>query len=153
MRRCFTVNVVVAVMVKNILLSSANHALSIAHPMLKARSLAEGSKRAKAKAFRSAGNSFSSFQTSSNRCFFFFYFIFILDDCCFAEFIQPVKERPKTDCAVAQRMVTRALGLQKRSRVQRYCGKSLTPDLSHKHQSQSLASKNYYLFKNVMQTS
>lgn len=51
----FTVGVVVAVTVKNILSSSANLALSIAHPMLKVRSLAEGSKKAKAKAFRSAG--------------------------------------------------------------------------------------------------
>ncbi|TNM88525.1 hypothetical protein fugu_004779 [Takifugu bimaculatus] len=70
--------------------SAANNALSIVHPMLKARALAEGGKKAKGKAFRSA------------------------------EFIQPVKVRPKTDCAVAQRMVTRALGLQKQSRVQRY---------------------------------
>uniref|UniRef100_A0A3B3ZYB2 R3H domain-containing protein n=1 Tax=Periophthalmus magnuspinnatus TaxID=409849 RepID=A0A3B3ZYB2_9GOBI len=29
-------------------------------------------------------------------------------------FLQPVKERPRTDCAVARRMVTRALGLQRR---------------------------------------
>ncbi|XP_070758167.1 R3H and coiled-coil domain-containing protein 1 [Enoplosus armatus] len=70
--------------------SAALHALSICHPLLKARALAEGSKKAKAKAIRSA------------------------------EFIQPVKERPRTDCAVAQRMVTRALGLQGRARVQRY---------------------------------
>ncbi|CAJ1051548.1 R3H and coiled-coil domain-containing protein 1 isoform X1 [Xyrichtys novacula] len=70
--------------------SAALHALSISHPLLKARSLAEGSKKAKGKAFRHA------------------------------EFIQPVKERPRTDCAVAQRMVTRALGLQGRGRVQRY---------------------------------
>uniref|UniRef100_A0A7N6AER2 R3H domain-containing protein n=1 Tax=Anabas testudineus TaxID=64144 RepID=A0A7N6AER2_ANATE len=39
-------------------------------------------------------------------------------------FIQPVKERPRTDCAVARRMVTRALGLRGRGRgrgrVQRY---------------------------------
>lgn len=128
MRCCFTVNVVVAVMVKTILISSANHALSIVHPMLKAKTLAEGSKKAKSKAFRSAGNSFRSFQTSNNPCFFFF--IFTIDGCCFPEFIQPVKERPKTDCAVAQRMVTRALGLQKRGRVQRYWGNSLTPDLN-----------------------
>uniref|UniRef100_A0A4W6CY52 R3H domain and coiled-coil containing 1 n=1 Tax=Lates calcarifer TaxID=8187 RepID=A0A4W6CY52_LATCA len=40
--------------------------------------------------------------------------------CCCPEFIQPVKERPRTDCAVARRMVTRALGLQGRGRVQRY---------------------------------
>ncbi|CAG01873.1 unnamed protein product, partial [Tetraodon nigroviridis] len=105
--------------------SAANLARSIVHPMLKARSLAEGSKKAKAKAFRSA------------------------------EFIQPVKERPKTDCAVAQRMVTRALGLQKR----RYGDKSPTPVSTktsffyRNHQSQSLASENFYLFKNVMQTS
>lgn len=41
---------------------------------------------------------------------------------CFSlpEFIQPVRERPRTDCAVARRMVTRALGLQGRGRVQRY---------------------------------
>lgn len=50
----------------------------------------------------------------------FFLLIFKQDGCCFPEFIQPVKVRPKTDCAVAQRMVTRALGLQKGSRVQRY---------------------------------
>lgn len=70
--------------------SAAVHALSISHPLLKARALAEGSKKAKGKAFRQA------------------------------EFIQPVKVRPRTDCAVAQRMVTRALGLQGRGRVQRY---------------------------------
>ncbi|XP_068172363.1 R3H and coiled-coil domain-containing protein 1 isoform X2 [Antennarius striatus] len=70
--------------------SAATHALSICHPSLKVRPLVEGSKKAKVKAIRSA------------------------------EFIQPVKERPRTDCAVAQRMVTRALGLQGRGRVQRY---------------------------------
>lgn len=70
--------------------SAASHALSISHPLLKARALAEGSKKAKGKAFRQA------------------------------EFIQPVKVRPRTDCAVAQRMVTRALGLRGRGRVQRY---------------------------------
>ncbi|XP_073324739.1 R3H and coiled-coil domain-containing protein 1 [Pagrus major] len=70
--------------------SAAIHALSICHPLLKTRALAEGSKKAKAKAIRCA------------------------------EFIQPVKERPRTDCAVAQRMVTRALGLQGRNRVQRF---------------------------------
>uniref|UniRef100_A0A3Q0SGE7 R3H domain and coiled-coil containing 1 n=1 Tax=Amphilophus citrinellus TaxID=61819 RepID=A0A3Q0SGE7_AMPCI len=31
-----------------------------------------------------------------------------------------LKERPRTDCAVARRMVTRALGIQGRGRVQRY---------------------------------
>lgn len=113
---------------KNILISSANHALSIVHPMLKVRSLAEGSKKAKAKAFRSAG----TVLFFSAEDVFLFSFIFTLGCCCFPEFIQPVKERPKTDCAVAQRMVTRALGLQKRSRVQRYWGKSqtLTRDLN-----------------------
>ncbi|XP_034540743.1 R3H and coiled-coil domain-containing protein 1 isoform X2 [Notolabrus celidotus] len=70
--------------------SAALQALSISHPLLKARALAKGSKKAKGKAFRHA------------------------------EFIQPVKERPRTDCAVAQRMVTRALGLRGRGRVQRY---------------------------------
>lgn len=70
--------------------TAALHALSICHPTLKARTLAEGSKSAKSKAMRRA------------------------------EFIQPVKERPRTDCAVAKRMVTRALGLQGRGRVQRY---------------------------------
>ncbi|XP_074523022.1 R3H and coiled-coil domain-containing protein 1 [Halichoeres trimaculatus] len=70
--------------------SAAIHALSISHPLLKARALAEGSKKAKGKAFRQA------------------------------EFIQPVKVRPRTDCAVAQRMVTRALGLRGRGRAQRY---------------------------------
>lgn len=70
--------------------SDALHALSICHPLLKVRSLAEGSKQARGKAIRCA------------------------------EFIQPVKERPRTDCAVAKRMVTRALGLQGRGRVQRY---------------------------------
>ncbi|XP_070694111.1 R3H and coiled-coil domain-containing protein 1 [Pempheris klunzingeri] len=70
--------------------SAALRALSIEHPLLKTRALAEGSKKAKGKVFRQA------------------------------EFLQPVKERPRTDCAVAQRMVTRALGLQGRGRVQRY---------------------------------
>ncbi|XP_051272521.1 R3H and coiled-coil domain-containing protein 1 [Dicentrarchus labrax] len=70
--------------------SAALHALSICHPLLKTRALTEGSKKAKCKAIR------------------------------FAEFIQPVKKRPRTDCAVAQRMVTRALGLQGRGRGQRY---------------------------------
>ncbi|AWP03163.1 putative R3H and coiled-coil domain-containing protein 1 isoform 2 [Scophthalmus maximus] len=70
--------------------SEALQALSICHPLLKARALAEGSKKAKGKALRRA------------------------------EFIQPVKERPRTDSAVAKRMVTRALGLQGRGRVPRY---------------------------------
>lgn len=70
--------------------TAALHAISINHPMLKARALTEGSKKAKGKANRRA------------------------------EFIQPVKERPRTDCAVARRMVTRALGLQGQARVQRY---------------------------------
>lgn len=68
--------------------AAAHHALSICHPLLKARALSKGSKQAKAKAIRRA------------------------------EFIQPVKERPRTDCAVAKRMVTRALGV--RGRVHRY---------------------------------
>lgn len=42
--------------------------------------------------------------------------------CLLPEFIQPVKERPRTDCAVARRMVTRALGIQGRGRVQQYWG-------------------------------
>ncbi|XP_053171320.1 R3H and coiled-coil domain-containing protein 1 [Scomber japonicus] len=70
--------------------SAALQALSICHPLLKVRALSEGSKKAKGKAIRRA------------------------------EFIQPVKERPRTDCAVARRMVTRALGIQGRGRVQRY---------------------------------
>uniref|UniRef100_A0A3Q2WEA3 R3H and coiled-coil domain-containing protein 1-like n=1 Tax=Haplochromis burtoni TaxID=8153 RepID=A0A3Q2WEA3_HAPBU len=65
--------------------SAALHALSICHPLLKARALADGSKKAQGKAIR-----------------------------------RPVKERPRTDCAVARRMVTRALGIQGRGRVQRY---------------------------------
>ncbi|XP_018608198.1 R3H and coiled-coil domain-containing protein 1 isoform X1 [Scleropages formosus] len=63
--------------------SAAQQALSIRHPMLKARTLSEGSSKSKGKALRRA------------------------------EFIQPVKERPRTDTAVARRMVTRALGLQR----------------------------------------
>ncbi|XP_029357971.1 R3H and coiled-coil domain-containing protein 1 [Echeneis naucrates] len=70
--------------------SAALHALSICHPLLKARALAEGSKKSKGKAMRRA------------------------------EFIQPVKERPRTDSAVARRMVTRALGLPGRGRARRY---------------------------------
>ncbi|KAM9859936.1 R3H and coiled-coil domain-containing protein 1, partial [Aulostomus maculatus] len=70
--------------------SAALQALSICHPLLKTRALADGSKKSKGKAIRRA------------------------------EFIQPVKERPRTDCAVARRMVTRALGLQGRGRVQQY---------------------------------
>ncbi|XP_037345718.2 R3H and coiled-coil domain-containing protein 1 [Pungitius pungitius] len=71
--------------------TAAIQALSICHPLLKARALNEGSKKAKGKAVRRA------------------------------EFIQPVKERPRTDCAVARRMVTRALGMQERGRRgQRY---------------------------------
>ncbi|XP_077429681.1 R3H and coiled-coil domain-containing protein 1 [Vanacampus margaritifer] len=66
--------------------TAALHALSICHPLLKARTLAEGSKKAKGKAIRRA------------------------------EFIQPVKARPKTDSAVARRMVTRALGLNGQGR-------------------------------------
>ncbi|KAM8916522.1 R3H and coiled-coil domain-containing protein 1, partial [Spinachia spinachia] len=62
--------------------TAAIQALSICHPLLKVRALNEGSKKAKGKAVRRA------------------------------EFIQPVKERPRTDCAVARRMVTRALGMQ-----------------------------------------
>ncbi|MBN3301257.1 R3HC1 protein, partial [Amia calva] len=64
--------------------SAALQALSIQHPLLKARILSEGTKKSKGKALRRA------------------------------EFIQPVKERPRTDAVVARRMVTRALGLQKR---------------------------------------
>lgn len=70
--------------------AAALHALSICHPLLKARALSEGSRKAQGKALRRA------------------------------EFIQPVKERPRTDCAVARRMVTRALGIRGRGRVQRY---------------------------------
>ncbi|XP_060925943.1 R3H and coiled-coil domain-containing protein 1 [Limanda limanda] len=70
--------------------SAALHALSISHPLLKVRALAEASKKSKGKAMQRA------------------------------ESIQPVKERPRTDCAVARRMVTRALGLQARGRVPRY---------------------------------
>lgn len=70
--------------------AAALHALSISHPLLKARALSQGSKKAKGKAIRRA------------------------------EFLQPVKERPRTDSAVARRMVTRALGLQSRGRGQRY---------------------------------
>ncbi|XP_034387942.1 R3H and coiled-coil domain-containing protein 1 [Cyclopterus lumpus] len=71
--------------------TAAIQALSICHPLLKARALNEGSKQAKGKANRQA------------------------------EFIQPVKERPRTDSAVARRMVTRALGMQGRGRRgQRY---------------------------------
>ncbi|XP_061584285.1 R3H and coiled-coil domain-containing protein 1 [Cololabis saira] len=69
---------------------AAIHALSIHHPLLKARALSEGSKKAQGKAIRRA------------------------------EFIQPVKERPRTDCAVAKRLVTRALGIREQGRVQRY---------------------------------
>ncbi|XP_037403373.1 R3H and coiled-coil domain-containing protein 1 [Pygocentrus nattereri] len=70
--------------------SAAMQALSIRHPLLKTRTLSEGSKKAKGKAMRRA------------------------------EFIQPVKERPRTDTAVARRMVTRALGLRGGSRGKRY---------------------------------
>ncbi|KAG7476314.1 hypothetical protein MATL_G00081530 [Megalops atlanticus] len=71
--------------------AAAVRALTLQHPLLKVRSLYEGSKRSKGKALRRA------------------------------EFIQPVKERPRTDTAVARRMVTRALGLQKPgSRGKRY---------------------------------
>ncbi|KAM3873602.1 R3H and coiled-coil domain-containing protein 1-like [Diretmus argenteus] len=60
--------------------SSALHALSIRHPLLKTRALCKGSRQAKGKAMREA------------------------------EFIQPVKQRPRIDCTVARRMMTRALG-------------------------------------------
>ncbi|XP_055725012.1 R3H and coiled-coil domain-containing protein 1 isoform X1 [Salvelinus fontinalis] len=63
--------------------SAALHALSIQHPLLKTCTLSDGSKKAKGKAIRRA------------------------------EFIQPVKERPRTDSAVARRMVSRALGVQR----------------------------------------
>lgn len=56
-----------------------------------------------------------------NMAFFFFLTIWLFM-CLLPEFIQPVKERPRTDCAVARRMVTRALGIQGRGRVQRYWG-------------------------------
>ncbi|KAK2823674.1 hypothetical protein Q7C36_020274 [Tachysurus vachellii] len=62
--------------------SAALQALSIRHPLLKTRTLSKASKKAKGKAARRA------------------------------EFLQPVKERPRTDTAVARRMVTRALGLR-----------------------------------------
>lgn len=60
---------------------AATQALSIEHPLLKTRTLLEGSEKAKWKAARQA------------------------------EFMQPVKERPRTDAVVARRMVSRALGL------------------------------------------
>ncbi|XP_063067172.1 R3H and coiled-coil domain-containing protein 1, partial [Engraulis encrasicolus] len=63
--------------------TAAANALSIRHPLLKTRPLSQASKQAKGKAIKRA------------------------------EFIQPVKERPRTDTAVARRMVTRALGLQR----------------------------------------
>uniref|UniRef100_A0A8C2I018 R3H domain and coiled-coil containing 1 n=1 Tax=Cyprinus carpio TaxID=7962 RepID=A0A8C2I018_CYPCA len=63
---------------------AATQALSLKHPILKTRALLEGSQKAKWKATRRA------------------------------EFIQPVKERPRTDTVVAHRMVTRALGLRGR---------------------------------------
>ncbi|XP_059925673.1 R3H and coiled-coil domain-containing protein 1 [Gadus macrocephalus] len=69
--------------------TAAHHALSINHPLLKTRTLSQASQQSKAKAGQRA------------------------------EFIQPVKERPKTDSAVARRMVTRALGIQT-GRVKRY---------------------------------
>ncbi|KAM9455372.1 R3H and coiled-coil domain-containing protein 1 [Clarias gariepinus] len=62
--------------------SAALQALSIRHPLLKTRTLSNASKKAKGKVARRA------------------------------EFLQPVKERPRTDTAVARRMVTRALGLR-----------------------------------------
>ncbi|MCJ8742712.1 hypothetical protein PDJAM_G00085370 [Pangasius djambal] len=62
--------------------SAALQALSIRHPLLKTRTLSKASKKAKGKVARRA------------------------------EFLQPVKERPRTDTAVARRMVTRALGLR-----------------------------------------
>ncbi|KAG5272334.1 hypothetical protein AALO_G00164310 [Alosa alosa] len=63
--------------------TAAAQALSIRHPLLKTRPLSKASKKSKGKAVRRA------------------------------EFIQPVKERPRTDTAAARRMVTRALGLQR----------------------------------------
>lgn len=63
--------------------SAALHALSLHHPLIKTRTLSDGSRKAKGKAVRQA------------------------------EFLQPVKDRPQTDSAVAKRMVTRALGLHK----------------------------------------
>uniref|UniRef100_A0A4W5NUS4 R3H domain and coiled-coil containing 1 n=1 Tax=Hucho hucho TaxID=62062 RepID=A0A4W5NUS4_9TELE len=63
--------------------SAALHALSIRHPLLKTRTRSDSSKKAKGKVMRCA------------------------------EFIQPVKERPQTDSAVARRMVTTALGLRR----------------------------------------
>ncbi|KAI7793360.1 putative R3H and coiled-coil domain-containing protein 1-like [Triplophysa rosa] len=62
--------------------AAAEQVLSLKHPLLKTRPLSEGSQKAKWKAMRRA------------------------------EFIQPVKERPRTDTEVARRMVTRALGLR-----------------------------------------
>ncbi|XP_056157730.1 R3H and coiled-coil domain-containing protein 1 [Lampris incognitus] len=70
--------------------SAALNALSVRHPHFKTRMLSDGSRKAKDKAMRKA------------------------------EFIQPIKERPKTSTAVARQMVTRALGLQRRGRVPQY---------------------------------
>ncbi|KAK6468402.1 R3H and coiled-coil domain-containing protein 1 [Huso huso] len=64
--------------------TAASQALTIQHPLLKARCLSKATKQSKGKALRRA------------------------------EFMQPVKLRPRTDTVVAKRMVTRALGLQKR---------------------------------------
>lgn len=63
--------------------SAALQALCLQHPLVKVRSLCEGSKKSVGKALRRA------------------------------EFIQPVKERPRTNTTVARRMVSRALGLPK----------------------------------------
>ncbi|KAK7916017.1 hypothetical protein WMY93_011778 [Mugilogobius chulae] len=63
---------------------AALQALSLSHPLLKTRLLSEGSQKSQSKAMRRA------------------------------EFLQPLRERPRTDCVVARRMVTRALGLQQR---------------------------------------
>ncbi|CAL1608614.1 unnamed protein product [Knipowitschia caucasica] len=61
--------------------AAALEALSITHPLLKTRPLSQASKKSKGKALRRS------------------------------EFLLPMKPRPRTDAAVAQRMVSRALGL------------------------------------------
>lgn len=71
--------------------AAALDALSLKHPLLRTRPLTQASMKSKGKAAR------------------------------LAEFILPVKERPRTDTAVARRMVTHALGLpQGRGRGKRF---------------------------------
>uniref|UniRef100_A0A3B3BLC9 R3H domain and coiled-coil containing 1 n=1 Tax=Oryzias melastigma TaxID=30732 RepID=A0A3B3BLC9_ORYME len=92
---------------------AAQHAVSISHSTLKARALSDGSRKAQRTAVRHLGEPDAAVVVLRGK-------MDALMCVSSSEFLQPVKERPKTDSAVARRMVTRALGVPSRDRVRRF---------------------------------